>query len=55
VVGILKNIIFGNAGAKITKRQSSPLVASIAPQNDPNRDREILRRKAIIAHNSKTN
>ncbi len=56
VVDIIKNIIFGNGGAKITKRQTSSnnLATSIASQNDPNHEREILRRKAQITHNSKT-
>ncbi|KKP80881.1 MAG: hypothetical protein UR81_C0013G0007 [Candidatus Levybacteria bacterium GW2011_GWB1_35_5] len=56
MVGLIKNIIFGNGGAKITKRQTSSnnLVTSAASQNDPNHEREILRRKAQITHNSKT-
>ena len=56
MVGIIKNIIFGNGGAKITKRQTSSnqLATSVTPQNDPNHEREILRRKAQITHNSKT-
>ena len=55
MVGIIKNIIFGGNGAKITKHQTSPspLAASTASQNDPNHEREILRRRAQITHHQK--
>lgn len=55
MVSIIKNILFGQGGAKITKHQSSPtpLATSTAPQNDPNHEREILRKKALLTHHQK--
>ncbi|MEK7551086.1 MAG: hypothetical protein AAB532_00605 [Patescibacteria group bacterium] len=55
MVGIIKNILFGQSDAQITKRQSSPtpLATSTTPQNDPNREREILRRRALLIHHQK--
>lgn len=55
MVGIIKNILFGQSGAKITKRQSSPtpLAVPTTPQNDPNHEREILRRRALLTHHQK--
>lgn len=55
MVGIIKNILFGQNGAKITKRQSSPtpLTVPTTPQNDPNHEREILRRRALLTHHQK--
>lgn len=55
MVGIIKNILFGQTDAKITKHHSSPtpLATSTALQNDPNHEREILRKRALLTHHQK--
>lgn len=60
MIRIIKGIIFGKQNKNIiSKSESKPsnpqfLQAQI-PQQDPNHEREILRKKALITHSAKDN